>query len=140
MDWNYARMEKETWATRIDAVEIDLAYITPVHEYVYNTVYPGDWLDVEVGRYDLIFMGDVLEHFEDWGPALEKAIAKSETTLVVAPNWQGSIGQGEWHGHVRERHHVELTPSVLGGRTLFCNSKCFIAGFGQGVHGRDILL
>ncbi len=147
MDFNWGRLSPESWRTTIDTVEVDETYITPVHRYIYNNIVVSDWMEVEPGRnYDLIFMGDVLEHFSSWEHALDKAKKYGTVVIVVAPNWKGSIAQGEWRGHLHETHLTELSPSIIGGRCLFANSKCFISAFykkdtwGSCVESRDIAL
>ena len=140
-DLNYGRMDKDRWQITIDAVEVEETYITPVHKYVYDHVIIGDWLNTNVGSYDIVFMGDVLEHFTNWKHALSKAKQSGDVVIVVAPNWQGSINQGAWFGNEYEAHQVELTPSMVGGKCVYANSKCFITVFGEGlINHRDILL
>lgn len=141
LDYNYGRL-KSPYRVKIDGVEIESEYLSPIHEHVYDKIYVENWLNLELeNRYDLIFMGDVLEHFKEWQRALMKARQNSNTTIVVAPNWRGSGRQGEWMGNKYESHEVELTPSMLGGRCLFANSKCFICSFDNKLlEGRDVLL
>jgi hypothetical protein len=142
LDMNYARFKQ--WKYRIDAVEIETDYLNPVHNYVYNNVFIGDWLDVEIAfHYDLVFMGDVLEHFREseWQDALKKARDLADTVIVVSPNWDGSSYQKAWHGYEHETHHVELSPEKVGGKCLFANSKSFMSVFGSDIVGKwDILL
>lgn len=140
LDLDYGRFSG--WKTRIDAVEIESAYITPVHRYLYDNVYVEDWLTMTPDfTYDLVFMGDVLEHFKEWQRALLKAKRYGKNVIVVAPNWTGSIAQGAWMGFESERHCVELSPELVGGKCVFANSRCFIAVMGNGaLEHRDILL
>jgi len=142
LDWNYGRFENPQ--VRIDAVEIEPSYISPVHHHVYDNIYIGDWLSLKLEiKYDLIFMGDVLEHFEEWRVALFKAKVNAKCVIVVAPNWQGSIAQGPWFGNEHETHRVALTPAMMAdGRFLFATSKIFIVAFGSEdiLSHRDILL
>ncbi len=147
LDWDWGRLDKETWEVQIDGVEVEPRYISPIHEYVYNGIFLRDWLEhIEFGYYDLIFMGDVLEHFEEgnWQRALMKARKYSKVTIVVSPNWDGSISQEAWEGNEYEKHRVELSPLKVGGKCIFANSKCFICIFDNERTGvldrRDILL
>ena len=147
LDMNYGRMLKDSWEFVIDGVEAEESYITEVHRYCYNDIIISDWLKyIPERKYDLIFMGDVLEHWQDgeWQNALNKARAKSALTIVVSPNWKGSIAQGAWEGNERERHRVVLSPELVGGRCLYANSKMFMCGFdnfGLGVFdSKDICL
>jgi len=58
--------KREAWTTRIEGIEICANYLTPVHDFVYDKIHIGDAIDIidRLGHYDVIFMGDVLEHFE----------------------------------------------------------------------------
>lgn len=145
LDLNYGRERPADWWVVIDCIEIEPQYITPVHKYVYNNVFVDDWMNFEPAvKYDFLFMGDVLEHFEDWQGALFKARQWSSITMVVAPNWPGSTAQGAIYGHVHEDHKVALSPHVVGGRCVFANSKIFMSVFdniNSGVFdGKDFLL
>jgi len=148
LDLNYGRFARKTWQVVIDGVEVERRYLSPVHDFVYNVVHVANWLSEEVIfqlTYDLAFMGDILEHFREgeWQKALMKARRYSKATIVVCPNWRGSISQGPWGGNEFETHRVELTPAKVGGRCLFANSKCFITAFdniGSGLlEGKEIL-
>ena len=56
------RYEREHWQVRIDGLEGHAPYITPMHRYLYNEIHLGDMREVihRLGRYDVIFMGDVI--------------------------------------------------------------------------------
>jgi SAM-dependent methyltransferase len=130
LDWNYGNIHKCSWKTRLDCVEVERDYITPIHSYIYDNVYVQDWDSVELENpYDVIFMGDVLEHFKDWKSALEKSNEYSTYTIVACPNWEGSINQKEWHGYSSEVHQCVLSPCQIGGKCVFANSKAFISVF-----------
>lgn len=67
LDIMQERYGKEEWQTIIDAVEIWPGYLTPVHSHVYDDIIIADIRDLAAsnptGRfYDLIFLGDVIEH------------------------------------------------------------------------------
>ncbi len=147
LDWNFARFKRDDWYHQIDCCEVDLEYVNGLHNQIYNKIYFGDFLTVQFeGRYGMVFMGDVLEHWRegDWQQALKKARQISDVTLIVSPNHKASISQGAWHGHEHETHHVILSPALVGGRCLYANSKLFITGFdnrGTGIlDSRDICL
>lgn len=57
---------KSRWRTRIDGIDATREYITPLHRFIYDEIYVGDVLSIidTLGQYDVIVMGDVLEHFE----------------------------------------------------------------------------
>ena len=132
LDFNYGRFNRSEWHTRIDGVEIDASYILDHHKGLYSIIYNGDFNQVELpGTYNLIFMGDVLEHWADgqWQMALKKAKLNSDILIVVAPNNKESMNQGVWRGHESERHLSLLSPEKVGGKCLFANSKFFMCGF-----------
>src|ERR1051325_4584169 len=58
------RYQRRNWRVRIDGIEGHAVYLTPMHRYLYNNIYVGDApvLIKKLPRYDLIFMGDVIEH------------------------------------------------------------------------------
>lgn len=161
LDWNYGRMAQGDWETYIFALDAEKDYFSTIHHYVYHNGFAEEWLSwdpapllrqlSEAGKvgqpiFDLIFLGDVLEHFPEgkWQRALMKAKQFSKFTIVVCPNWHGSIAQEAWGGNEFERHHVVLSPSRVGGRCVYANSKAFISVFdnyGTGMlEMRDILL
>lgn len=59
---------KAEWRVRIDGIEGCAAYLTPVHEYVYNKILIGDALTLlptlPDNAYDLVIAIDILEHFD----------------------------------------------------------------------------
>ncbi|MEE9297264.1 MAG: class I SAM-dependent methyltransferase [Phycisphaerae bacterium] len=61
-----AQTKRDAWTMRIDGIEIYPEYLTPIHDFIYDKMHIGHALEIidELGQYDLIFMGDVLEHFE----------------------------------------------------------------------------
>ena len=60
------RYHREHWRTRIDGIEGYAPYLTPMHEFLYNNIYVGDMREKirDVGMYDVIFLGDVIEHVD----------------------------------------------------------------------------
>jgi hypothetical protein len=57
---------RDHWKTVIEGVEATPQYITPLHDYIYDRIHVGDITEIidTLGTYDVIMMGDVLEHFE----------------------------------------------------------------------------
>ena len=98
---------------RIDAVEGFSAYIGPLHEVVYDTIYPDlieDFVQKRNGlQYDLVYAGDVIEH-------LDKDVAK-ETVIpgLLRISRMGVLISVPWHfgeqaalyGNELERHRSE---------------------------------
>src|SRR6059036_3946823 len=58
------RYQREGWQVRIDGIEGHAAYLTPMHRFLYNAIHLGDAgaLLKTLPVYDLIFLGDILEH------------------------------------------------------------------------------
>jgi hypothetical protein len=99
---------------RIDGIEVYPTYLTPVHDYIYNTIYIGNALEVVPTikqHYDLVMIIDVLEHFEkDEGTKLLKQLLhKGKGVLVSVPKDIGD--QGEVFGNTHETHHAEWRKS-----------------------------
>src|SRR6266478_5611788 len=77
-----ARYQRAHWNVRIDGIEGYASYITEMHRFLYNEIFVGNALELirTVPRYDLIFLGDIIEHFEKTdglqllGAAREKAV------------------------------------------------------------------
>lgn len=85
-----ARYVRAHWQVRLDGIEGHAPYLTPMHEYLYDTLYVGDMRTKihEVGEYDLIFLGDVIEHVEKTdGLALLRAcfVHARKAVLVTTP-------------------------------------------------------
>jgi SAM-dependent methyltransferase len=61
-----ARYARANWQVQIDGIEGHAPYLTPMHEYLYDTLHVGDMRTKihEIGVYDLVFLGDVIEHVE----------------------------------------------------------------------------
>lgn len=76
---------------QVDAIEIFEDYITDLQRLIYNDIYIGDMrrLITEVGEYDLIIMGDILEHIplEDGLEFLKRARAKAKWIIISMPDY-----------------------------------------------------
>ncbi|HNO78524.1 MAG TPA: class I SAM-dependent methyltransferase [Phycisphaerae bacterium] len=53
------------WRMRLEGIEVFPDYLSPLHDYIYDHIHIGQAESVidSLGQYDVIFMGDVLEHF-----------------------------------------------------------------------------
>ena len=102
-----ARYLRKNWQVRIDGIEGHAAYLTPMHRYLYNTINIGDAaaLMKKMPPYDLIFMGDIIEHFEK-APGLNllgEAIARAAKAVIVStPKYD--TAQEDLCGNELERH------------------------------------
>ena len=111
------------WTRRIDGIEVFTDYLTPVHGYVYDTIYEGNATDVLPtleNRYDLVLLVDVLEHF-DRGPGealLDEILRRGRNVLISAPRNIGDQGDAfgnphETHRFQWERSHLKRLPNAL---------------------------
>ena len=94
----------------IDAVEAFSEYITPVHEYVYNTIYINNIntiLEDINKKYDLVLLIDVLEHFtrEEGERVIKKFLQISRNIIISTPK---NIGvQKDSFGNKFEEHKTQ---------------------------------
>lgn len=60
------KFKKDDWKTKIDGIEIFADYIQDHQRAIYDEIFIGNAFDVidTLGTYDMIVLGDVLEHFE----------------------------------------------------------------------------
>jgi len=86
------RYDRKDWVAKIDALEVWEKYITPVHKYVYNKIIVADVTeDFSVtDGYELLFLGDVLEHFsrEQGLVLLESFKGKWIVINTPGPKWK----------------------------------------------------
>lgn len=130
--WN-GNESYNNWQRQIDGIEAFEEYITPAHTYIYNQIFIGDALQVLPGiqgKYDLILLIDVLEHFsfEDGARILEECRRISANILISVPKVVSP--QDEVFGNPYEVHKYpwskkELTISrsaffVYNPRSLIC--------------------
>jgi hypothetical protein len=107
------RLGRQQWQHKIDACEIYRPYVEaaqPVYAYAYDRILYGDVREMDVSQYDLLFLGDVIEHLprEDGKKLLEKA----KNYIVVTPLYES--GQDTSFGNEHERHVSSWTPDDFG--------------------------
>ena len=105
------RCFKPEWKVRIDAIEGFEAYLSPVQRHLYDTVHVGNAKDVlpRLGSYDLVILGDVLEHFAREDALAFLAACRDHLTpkghvlihIPLGEEWEQGDGPG---GNVLERH------------------------------------
>ncbi|OZB98370.1 bifunctional 2-polyprenyl-6-hydroxyphenol methylase/3-demethylubiquinol 3-O-methyltransferase UbiG [Paenibacillus sp. XY044] len=112
------RVFREQWQTRIEGVEVFPKNVDDYHPYFYNHIYIGDAHELmtkqQLGTYDLIILGDVLEHFEkERGFELLAACLKQCRSLLlnvpIGPDWP----QGAEYGNDYETHRSVWTVEEL---------------------------
>src|SRR5512139_1422101 len=59
-----ARYRREKWQVRIEGIEGHAAYLTPMHDFLYDQIHVGNAAVLMKGlpKYDLVFLGDIIEH------------------------------------------------------------------------------
>jgi hypothetical protein len=101
------RYAKRNWKVRIEGIEGHTPYLTEMHRYIYDQIHVGDAgsLIKTLGKYDLIFLGDIIEHFEKEAglSLLRDAIARAHKAVIVStPKYE--TGQENLCGNELERH------------------------------------
>lgn len=115
--------DKTTWKLNLIGIEIFPQYITPVHEYIYTDIWIGDAYELltkvsNQNCFDLVFLGDVLEHFEkEQGRLLLRAIRNhwlrpSGHILISTPNFKTQINNPSCaiFGNTHEVHKCRWYP------------------------------
>lgn len=98
------RYDKSEWLTRIDGVEVHKPYLTPLHEYIYDNVYETDiWELAWPQHYDLVFMGDVIEHFTKPDALDLLKILRTKLMLISTPIGVDKKGSS-YRGNTHEEH------------------------------------
>ena len=100
------RVREADWQVELIGVEYFEAYISAHQRALYNEIHIGDatTLAGTLGSFDIVILGDVIEHFEKHVGLrlLETLKAHAKVVLVSTPN--GFMEQGEYAGNDRERH------------------------------------
>ncbi|MCA9263376.1 MAG: hypothetical protein KDA60_05985 [Planctomycetales bacterium] len=108
-----ARYQKRNWKVRIDGIEGFESYLTDMHRYIYDELHVGHASEVieTLGNYDMIFMGDVIEHFEkqDGISFLDAAWKRANKAVVISTPWF-DIEQLDICENDLERHRSHWTP------------------------------
>jgi hypothetical protein len=113
------RYRREQWQVRIDGIEVFPDYIQNHQRDIYDHIYIGDAFETiaQLGNYEMIFVGDVLEHFEKpkaW-EFLDRCITHTEKHLILnlplGPEWeQPAIYENPFEQHRSVWSWPELEP------------------------------
>ena len=101
------RYKRANWQVRIDGIEGYAAYITGMHRYLYNEIHIGNARNLirKLPRYDLIFAGDIIEHFEKAvGFQFLRDALRLANRAVVITTPKFDTGQEDLCGNEFERH------------------------------------
>lgn len=81
------RHSKDQWKVRIEGIEIYEPYIQEHHRYIYDKIHVGDarTLAGALGRFDLIIIGDMMEHVEkeDGWSLFHSALDAADMGLIL---------------------------------------------------------
>jgi hypothetical protein len=102
-----ARYKRSNWKVRIDGIEGYASYITDMHRYLYSEIHIGDACDLikTLPHYDLIFIGDVIEHFEkSVGVQFLRDALKLARSAILVTTPKYETGQEDLCGNELERH------------------------------------
>lgn len=101
------RYKRKHWQVRIDGIEGHAAYLTPMHRFLYSEIFIGDARQIvrRLSRYDLIFLGDIIEHFDkaDGLSLLRRCVAKANKAVVLSTPKHETL-QADLCGNELERH------------------------------------
>lgn len=107
------KYRKENWSKIIDGIEGFEPYITDAHRYIYSNIFIGDFCELITSRnnYDLVFMGDVLEHVpkDKAYKLLDDCLAKANKAVVLTTPL-GFCKQEDACGNEYERHQSGWMP------------------------------
>lgn len=102
------RFRKDEWQLRLDGIEVFGEYIQDHQKAIYDQIHVGDAYDVidRLGTYDVVVMGDVLEHFEKekgWRLLDKCAAHASQALILFLPLGNGWV-QPAIYGNPHETH------------------------------------
>lgn len=115
-DVRWGRVKPYTWKIKIDGIEINSEY----RQYswgVYNEVFIGDLKETlpKCRKYDVIFFGDVLEHFEkeDAIKLIEISLQKANKSVIITTpaSFSGNEAEAERFDNPKEQHLCLLEDS-----------------------------
>ena len=118
LDRMRSRYTPDEWAVRIDAVDIWREYFTPVHDYVYDNcevfdvrkTVDGDWPAKLLDVYDVVFMGDVIEHLDKDEGVEVLAALKHHAKLLLISTPITPYKQGAYKRNIHEAHISKWSP------------------------------
>lgn len=125
---NITPKEYSDWKnlSRVDAIEIFEPWITDLQKMIYNKIFIGDMREImpKVDNYDMIILGDSLEHLnkEDGENILKIAKEKAKTVVISMPDYfeKGEKkGGNEWELH----QYVWKNEDFIGNPIIINNPK-----------------
>jgi hypothetical protein len=102
-----ARYQRDHWQLRLDGIEGHAPYLTEMHRFLYNELHVGDARDIlpRLPIYDVVFLGDIIEHFDkEAGVALLQVARAHAGRAVIVSTPRFETDQGDLCGNELERH------------------------------------
>jgi hypothetical protein len=133
------RYHKSQWQLQLDGIEVFGDYIQEHQRAIYNDIFIGDAFDVidGLGRYDMILMGDVLEHFgKHKGMAfLDKCFRHTHSTIALFIPLGDGWTQGAIYGNPHEAHQSAWQTDEI----LPLSSQHQLFEYGPGQYGAFLI-
>lgn len=113
------RYHKRQWQLQLDGIEVFGDYIQDHQRAIYDDIYIGDAFEMidQLGQYDMILVGDVLEHFnkQKGTEFLDKCFSHTHTAVSLfvplGDGWtQEAIYGNPYETHQSSWHLNELKP------------------------------
>lgn len=101
------RYRRENWKIKIHGIEGYPQYLTPVHEFIYDEIFKGDACELlpTLGNYDLIYMGDMIEHLtKEKGKSLIAEAGNHCDGYLIVSTPRFETNQPELCGNPLEKH------------------------------------
>lgn len=136
------RYRREDWEVRIDGIEVFGEYIQAHQRAIYDEIYIGDAFDVidRLSPYDVIILGDVLEHFERPKAEvfLDKCCAHCTKAMILSIPLSERWTQEDLYGNPYERHRSFWQPEEFQARaTEFTQFEFACGSYGTFLIRRD---
>jgi len=108
------RYRQDEWQLKLDGIEAFGEYIQDHQKAIYDTIHVGDAFDVidRLGHYDVILVGDVLEHIEKTRAEalLDKCCDHCTQGIILSIPLGEKWTQEAIYGNEYERHRSFWTP------------------------------
>ena len=128
----YGRNNPKTWQLRVEGIEAFEPAISSYHHAFYNHIHIGDAFDIllKVEEFELVILGDVLEHFspDRADKVLQRCKEIGRLVLLIIPlekDWH----QNEKYGNPFEQHLSVWTDEQLTTPDLL--KKCLFEDFSE---------
>lgn len=133
------RYLKSQWQLRLDGIEIFGDYIQDHQRAIYDDIFIGDAFEAidRLGHYDLIIMGDVLEHFEKEKGMdfLDKCFGHANEAVCLFVPLGDGWPQDAIYGNPHETHRSIWHPDEF----LPMSSQHQIIEYDHGNHGSFLI-